>query len=72
MIPGEGFEYLLPCGHKSAGLVCFQCAVEEFLADQRAADRLKPVVPVAVPHELAIHVTDPPHVQRFGARSRRR
>jgi hypothetical protein len=27
---------------------------------------------VAVPHELAIPVTYPPHVQRFAARSRRR
>ena len=70
MATEERFEYLLPCGHKSAGLVCFQCAVEAFLADQRAADRLKPVMRVAIPNELAIPVTDPPHVQRFAARSR--
>ena len=72
MTAGETFEYLLPCGHKSAGLVCFHCAVEAFLADERAADKLKPVIPVAVPHELTIAVTYPPHVQRFAARGRRR
>jgi len=72
MATGERFEYLLPCGHKSAGLVCFHCAVEAYLADQRAADRLKPVIPAAVPPQLTIPVTDPPHVQRFAARSRRR
>ena len=72
MAAEERFEYSLPCGHKSAGHLCFQCAVEEYLADQRAAERLRPVVRVAVPHELAIAVTDPPHVQRFAARSRRR
>ena len=72
MVSTERFEYLLPCGHKSAGLVCFQCAVEDYLADQRAADRQKPAVRVAVPNALTIAVTDPPHVQRFAARSRRR
>jgi len=72
MATGERLEYLLPCGHKSAGLVCFHGAVEEYLADERATDRLKPVIPVAVPHQLTIAVTDPPHVQRFAARSRRR
>ena len=69
---GERFEYLLPCGHKSAGLVCFHCAVEEFLAEERAAEKLKPVTRVAIPHELTIAVTYPPHVQRFAARGRRR
>lgn len=72
MAAGERLEYLLPCGHKSPGFVCFHCAVEEYLADERTADRLKPAVKAAVPHELTINVTYPPHVQRFAARSRRR
>jgi hypothetical protein len=72
MATAERFEYLLPCGHKSAGLICFHCAVEAYLADERAAERLKPATRAAVPHELTIKVTDPPHVRRFVATSRRR
>lgn len=66
------FEYPLPCGHKSTGLVCFQCAAEEYLAAARAAERLEPRVRPRIPNELAIAVTDPPHVQRFAAPRRRR
>jgi hypothetical protein len=69
---GERLEYLLPCGHKSVSLVCFHCAVEEFLRDERAADKLKPAVAVTVPHELTLTVADPPHIQRFTVRRRRR
>ena len=72
MTTAERFEYLLPCGHKSTGLACFQCAVEEYLADQSAAEKLKPVIPMSVPNQLVIPVADPPHVQRFAAGSRRR
>jgi hypothetical protein len=72
MAMGERLEYLLPCGHKSVSLVCFHCAVEEFLLDERAADKLKPAVAVTVPHELTIAVADPPHVQRFAVRGRGR
>jgi hypothetical protein len=61
----ERFEYLLPCGHRSAGLACFQCALEEFLAAERAADRPEPPAASPVPRELTISVADPPHVQRF-------
>ena len=63
----ERLEYLLPCGHKSAGLACFQCALDEFLAAERAADRLEPPAAADVPRELTIAVGDPPHVQRFAA-----
>jgi hypothetical protein len=72
MAVGERLEYLLPCGHKSVSLVCFHCAVEEFLRDERAADKLKPAVAATVPHELTVTVADPPHIQRFAARRRRR
>ncbi len=73
LMSGEDrFEYLLPCGHKSAGLACFQCAVEEYLAAERAAERLEPTVPMRVPNELAIAVTDPPQIQRFAIPRRRR
>jgi hypothetical protein len=72
MAVGERLEYLLPCGHKSVGLVCFHCAVEEFLLDERAAEKLKPAVAVTVPNELTITVAHPPHVQRFAVRGRRR
>jgi hypothetical protein len=72
MAVGERLEYLLPCGHKSVSLACFHCAIEEFLLEERAADKLKPAVAVTVPHELIITVVDPPHVQRFGIRGRGR
>ena len=72
MATQERLEFLLPCGHKSAGLACFQCAVEEFLAADRAARKPEPVMPMAVPRELTIAVTYPPHVQRFAAARRRR
>ena len=70
MLAEERFEYLLPCGHKSAGLHCFQCAVEEYLAAERAAAGPEPTMPVPVPRELTIAVTHPPHVQRFAIRRR--
>ena len=70
MVTGERLEYLLPCGHRSAGLACFQCAVEEYLAADQAARRLEPAMPVAIPRELTITVACPPHVQRFTARRR--
>ena len=72
---GERFEYLLPCGHKSAGLVCFRCASDEFVADERdegAGDRPKPRIPMAVQRELTVTVLYPPHVRRFAARRRKR
>ncbi len=62
---GERFEYHLPCGHRSTGLTCFQCAAEEYLAAERAAERLEPRAMARVPRELAIAVTDPPQIQRF-------
>ena len=68
----DRLEYLLPCGHKSAGPVCFLCACEVFAAGERAADKLKPVIPMAVPRELTITVTYPPHTRRFAARPRKR
>ena len=71
-IAGERLEYLLPCGHKSVGLVCFPCACEAFAAAERAADKLKPVIPRAVRYELTITVMHPPHTRRFAARPRRR
>jgi hypothetical protein len=68
----EGFEYLLPCGHKSAGLACFQCAAEEYQAAERAAEKLAPRVKLRVPQEMTIAVTDPPHLQRFAVPRRRK
>jgi len=72
MATEERFEYLLPCGHKSAGLACFECAVEEYLAAERAAESLKPAAAVSVPRELTMTVTHPPHIQRFAAPRRKR
>ena len=62
----ERFQYLLPCGHMSAGLACFQCVVEDYLAAERAAEKREPGSRAAVPRELTITVAHPPHVQRFG------
>jgi hypothetical protein len=39
-----------------------QCAYEAFAAAARAADGLKPVMPMAVPRELTITVAYPPHI----------
>ena len=68
----ERLEYLLPCGHKSTGLACFQCAVEEYLAAERAAERLEPGVAARIPRELTIAVTHPPQIRRFAAPRRRK
>ena len=72
MAPDERLEYLLPCGHRSAGLACFQCAFEEFAAGERAAAAQMPGRPVPVPRELTITVSHPPHVRRFVARGSKR
>jgi hypothetical protein len=71
MATEERLEYLLPCGHKSAGLACFECAVEEYLARERAVDSVEPVAAAGVPRELTMKVTHPPHIQRFGCRRKR-
>ena len=68
----ERFQYLLPCGHMSAGLACFQCVVDDYLAAERAAEQREPARPTAVPRELTITVAHPPHVKRFGAPRYRR
>jgi hypothetical protein len=72
MAVGERLEYLLPCGHKSVSLVCFHCALEEFLRDERAGEEPKPALAVTVPRELTITVADPPHIQRFAVKGRGR
>ena len=76
MAVGDRVEYLLPCGHRSAGVACFQCAIDEFIAAARAAetpaDEEKPVALGAVPRFMTITVVDPPHVLRFDARRPRR
>ena len=69
---GDRLEYLLPCGHRSAGPVCFLCARDAFAGQIQSADEPRPRGPVAVPRELTISVTYPPHIRRFAARRRRR
>ena len=62
----ERFQYLLPCGHMSAGLACFQCVVDEYLAAECAAEQRAPVPSAGVPRQLTITVAHPPHVRRYG------